>query len=241
MAGKKRKSAVWEYFEQPATVTVNDKEVKKVKCLLCGILLADGGGTTNLAHHLQAQHPEEYKKSDNNAKKTKQTNLHSFSRVCSPERAVSITNHIAEVIARDLRPINSVDGQGFVRLLNYLEPGYQVLSRPHVTKMCRQIFDSYKKELIAKLDSPNVSLTTDIWTSRVQQAYLTVTVHFITEQWVMESKVLLTREMPEHHTGINIAERLKEAVRERHITPEKVVAVVRDNAAKYGISFSYYW
>ena len=69
MAGKKRKSAVWEYFEQPATVTVNDKEVKKVKCLLCGIFLADGGGTTNLAHHLQAKHLEEYKKSDNNAKK----------------------------------------------------------------------------------------------------------------------------------------------------------------------------
>ena len=115
--------------------------------------------------------------------------------------------------------------------MNYLEPRYQVPSRPHVTKICRQIFNSHKKELIAKLDSPSVSLTTDIWTSRVQQAYLTVTVHFITEQWVMESKVLLTREMPERHTGINIAERLKEAVREWHITPEKVVAVVRDNAA----------
>ena len=74
------------------------------------------------------------------------------------------------------------------------------------------------------------AVISDIWTSRATQAYLTVTAHFITELWEMESKVLLTREMPECHTGVHISERLMKASEEWKIS-EKVVAVVRDNAA----------
>ena len=49
---------------------------------------------------------------------------------------------IAEFVAQDLHPISVVDGQGFTRLLNYLEPGYKVPSRPHVTSICHKMFDS---------------------------------------------------------------------------------------------------
>ena len=49
-------------------------------------------------------------------------------RVCPPERAITITKRIAEFVKRDLHPIIVVDGQGFTRLLNYLEPGYKVPS-----------------------------------------------------------------------------------------------------------------
>ena len=151
--------------------------------------------------------------------------------MCPPERATAITKHIAEFVARDLRPISVVDGQGFTRLLNYLEPGYKVPSRPHVTSICHKMFDSLKEELLAKLDSPYVSLTTDIWTSRTQQAYLTVTAHFITGKWKMESKVLQTSEMPERHTRVNISERLKAAACEWKIANDRLATVVRDNAA----------
>ena len=114
---------------------------------------------------------------------------------------------------------------------SYLEPGYKVPSRPHVTSICHKMFGSLKEELLAKLDSPYVSLTTHIWTSRTQQAYLTVTAHFITEKWKMESKVLQTRGMPERHTGVNISERLKAAACECNIANDRLVAVVCDIAA----------
>lgn len=104
-------------------------------------------------------------------------------------------------------------------------------SRPHVTSICHKMFDSLKEELLAKLDSPYVPLTTDIWTSRTQQAYLTVTAHFITEKWKMESKVLQIRERPERHIGVNISERLKAAACEWNIANDRLAAVVRDNAA----------
>ena len=53
-----------------------------------------------------------------------------------------------------------------------------------------------------------MALTTDIWTIRATEAYITVTVHFITNDWAMESKVLSTCKIPEHHTGVHVSERL---------------------------------
>ena len=44
-------------------------------------------------------------------------------RRCSPARATRITEMIAEMVGRDLRPLSMVEGDGFRQLLNYFEPG----------------------------------------------------------------------------------------------------------------------
>jgi hypothetical protein len=50
----------------------------------------------------------------------------------------------------------------------------------------------------------NVSITTDMWTSDSNRAYLTVTGHFIFNDHLY-SPVLSTREIIKIHTGANIA------------------------------------
>ena len=80
--------------------------------------------------------------------------------------------------------------------------------------VCRQIFQT-KEELRETLKGQTyVALTMNIWTSHATQAYLTITVHFITAEWKMASAVLQTQEMPEWHTDMHISERLKEAASE---------------------------
>ena len=44
-------------------------------------------------------------------------------RRCSPAHATRITELIAEMVARDLHPLNVVEGDGFRQLLNYIKPG----------------------------------------------------------------------------------------------------------------------
>ena len=60
---KKRKSTVWEFFDEPVVIGEHDendgKVVKKVPCKICGTNLADGGGTTNLMNHLKMKHSEQ--------------------------------------------------------------------------------------------------------------------------------------------------------------------------------------
>ena len=184
-------------------------------------------------NHLKMKHSEQYERArSSEVSRSKQSTLTGgMLWECSAQRAATITDLIAEFVARDLRPLRVVDGEGFKRLMGYIEPDYKVPSRTHVTSVCRKKYDKIKEELFASLSMvPNVALRCDIWTSRATQAYVTVTVHFITADWKMESKVLLTREMPERHTGLHIHERLLEASKEWKIE-EKVVAVVHDNAA----------
>lgn len=69
------------------------------------------------------------------------------------------------------------------------------------------------------------------WTSTSNASYLTVTYteHHIAENWEMKANVLCTREMPERHTGLNIAEKLQSNVSEFDIMT-KIDTVIHDNA-----------
>lgn len=90
---------------------------------------------------------------------------------------------------------------GFCQLVNYIEPNYLVHLRPHIQSICQKLYASMKEKLLFTLQSHYVALTSDLWTFQAVQAYLTVTAHFITEQWALESSVPEAKEIPEHHTG----------------------------------------
>lgn len=76
----------------------------------------------------------------------------------------------------------------------------------------------------------NVVLTTDMWTSRATEAYLTVTCHIIDEHWQMQAYVLETCSFPGQHTADNISSQLTRIVEEWGIK-DKIQAVVTDNGA----------
>ena len=117
-----------------------------------------------------------------------------------------------------------------------MEPGYKVPSRQHLTTTCRRLYGSLKENLLDTLSLKYVAVTTDLWTSRATESYLTVTAHFLNSEWSLQSKVLLTQEMSERHTGKNIAERLREAVQKWTINELYIIAIVRDNARNMDIA-----
>ena len=125
-----------------------------------------------------------------------------------------------------------VEGDGFVELLHYLEPGYKVPSRKHVTKMIQKKHASIREKLQAKLDKEAtlISLTTDIWISAATEAYITVSAHYISPEWQLLSCVSEIPGMSERHTGQNIADRLGD-IADRWAINEKVSVVVHDQAA----------
>lgn len=49
-----------------------------------------------------------------------------------------------------------------------------------------------------------VALTSDGWTSRATQSYVTVTSSYVNENWELVSNTLQTRPLDESHTGIMI-------------------------------------
>lgn len=54
-----------------------------------------------------------------------------------------------------------------------------------------------------------VALTTDLWTSCQTQSYITITAHYISEQWSLESLVLQTRFFDVAHNADNLSAELE--------------------------------
>ena len=73
-------------------------------------------------------------------------------------------------------------------------------------------FETCKQKLKKHLESEafSIALTMDIWTSMTTEAYMTVTAHYIDLNWKLQNFILETPSFPERHTGVNIAEKLKE-------------------------------
>ena len=84
-----------------------------------------------------------------------------------------------------------------------------------------------KREL---LQISHVALTSDLWTSRTKESYLTITCHFVTSTWELKSLVLETFGFEKDHTAENIAASFQKTAEEWGIS-RKVVAMVTDNAA----------
>ena len=100
---------------------------------------------------------------------------------------------MAGAIIKDLRPISFVDGEGFQKLMNYVEPGYCLPSTTYFTKLIEHRYEEAITKVQQVLHAANsVSITSDMWTSLANDAYISLTTHFISDEWKMESVSLGT-------------------------------------------------
>ncbi len=85
-----------------------------------------------------------------------------------------------------------------------------------------------------------ICLTTDIWTSQANQAYMTVTAHFINlKDNKIKNFVLETKEFSGNHTAERIVERLEDICSKWSIA-DKIICLVSDTCPtmrKVGVEF----
>lgn len=73
-------------------------------------------------------------------------------------------------------------------------------------------------------------MTTDGWTSRGTDSYITITACYIDQNWDLINNVLQTRPMPENQTAENVPSVLKAAITEWMLPCPPVPLIVSDNA-----------
>ncbi|KAE9528899.1 hypothetical protein AGLY_012474 [Aphis glycines] len=143
----------------------------------------------------------------------------------------SIDESLIKMIVTDYQPLSLVENSGFLEYSKKLQPLYKVPSRKTLTT--KLLLNEYNKivTILKKMleNVASLSITTDIWTSNNNIAYLTVTCHFIFDDRLY-SPVLATREMHESHTGVNIANLLSDILNEWGIKA-KIVTIVSDNGS----------
>ncbi len=233
------KSAVWQHFSYPVEIKDGNRVVDKTHtiCRKCFKKLPQvTGNTTNMQMHILRHHPEINLAAAQKTTQQQQPTLPSLFQAKFPadsDRAQKITNAIAIFMALDMQPFSVVENEGFKYLLSVLEPRYLLPSRAHFSQ---NVLPKLQEKMKAKVEeglstAESIAITTDGWTSRATDSYMTITAHYITGNWQIANHVLQTRPVYESHTSDHLSGILKEAVIDWKISRSNVpVPVTTDNA-----------
>ena len=98
-------------------------------------------------------------------------------------------------ICKDMRPYSVVENDGFRQLMKVAEPHYVMVSRKRLSQeVIPNMYRSVKENVKSHLQS--AERVGDTWTSVATQSYMSVTAHFIDDEWNLVSYVLQTRVVP---------------------------------------------
>jgi len=108
-----------------------------------------------------------------------------------------LSDAIAGFIARDMRPVSVVDGLGFLNLMHVAERQYITLCRKMVMELIEWKYNDLKHDICGHAAQQEwMSLTTDMWTLRAGDDYISLTAHFICRIFEMMHRNLETRHLP---------------------------------------------
>lgn len=184
-----------------------DDGTTKFKCIHCKTLLSKSatGTTTHLWNHLKRCLQ---KKLHNEKQKTLQ-----FQPVKSKFEMKPLSDGrydhmkqrevVAHWILMNEQPFNVVENYGFTFMLSINQPQFEKISRATTKKDVINVYEIEKKKLqLALKDINKISLTTDIWKSKVQKiSYMCVTGHFVDSQWELQKRLLSFIPLPPPHAG----------------------------------------
>lgn len=231
------KSVVWEHFR------LSKEQKEKAFCIHCdNVFPYKSGNTSSLRKHIERRHNirlsgETSCDSEGAASESGQLSIEaSFKKSqmlkINDPKAQGIINRLGYMICSDLQPISVVGNRGFTELVRYLEPKFNMISRTYISQnTIPKLYNTAKDKLLELIKCAEVlSLTTDAWTSRSTQNYVTVTLHSITDKWQMQSFVLSTEEFSLAHTAGNLASHM-DMVAKQWKLPDCCIWVTTDNAS----------
>lgn len=140
-----------------------------------------------------------------------------------------------------MQPYRIVDDEGFRSYTRSLEPRYQLPTRQAlaceiIPRMYTKCVSQIKHSLT---EASSLALTTDMWTSLANDAYMSVTAHYVTADFQSVQNCLDVTYFPDSHTANHLACAIEDSVRKWLLHEENgsrmgeqiQIYVVSDNAA----------
>jgi hypothetical protein len=145
---------------------------------------------------------------------------------------------IALFVMLDEHAFRVVEGEGFKLLCRQLQPLLTIPSRRTIARDCFQLYLDEKLRLKSyfKSDCVRVALTTDCWTSGQNFSYMTLTAHFINNDWNYEKRILSFCDVL-NHKGDTIGRKVEEILKEWGIRNVSTITV--DNASSNDVAVAY--
>ena len=99
---------------------------------------------------------------------------------------------LAKAIIVHEYPISIVEHQYFREYVSSVQPHVKHVSRTTIKKDILKLYNGEKSHLMGMIKGlkSRVAVTTDMWTSNQKKGYMTVTAHFIDNNWKLHSRIL---------------------------------------------------
>lgn len=208
----KNPAGIWDKFKE---ATIDGYRVGIFKCDGCTSLFIykSSTGNTSMNRHVC---------NGRNSKSVKKTNnsMDSFVLRTIPQEAVREFNrNITIGLSIDLQPLSRVERKGFMHIAQSLinlgaKYGAQrasdviqhrtTLQRYRLPEISEDLHGGIKKT-IEKIHPSRLAFTTDMWTEKYHsQSCLSLSVHFIDDNWVLQKNLLGMEPHDEMKTTVNI-------------------------------------
>ncbi|CAI2193159.1 19110_t:CDS:2, partial [Funneliformis geosporum] len=144
-----------------------------------------------------------------------------------------LTQQLIRFILSGTLPLSIVNNEEFKIFCNSLDPRFRV---PGVNIIKTMIFDAHNwtnnliKNKIAET-AEHVALALDIWSSRVHDAYLGLTCHWLTSEFKLYDIMLDMIDFPESHTATEILIKIQSELVKFGISKENIVGITTDNGS----------
>ena len=123
---------------------------------------------------------------------------------------------LAKMVIIDELPFRFVEGYGFQRYSTTLQHKLRIRDIPSRQTVTRDVIGIYSVErdkLRGALKGRRVCLTTDTWTSIQNLCYMSLTGHFIDDNWKLHKRILNFCQV-EDHKGETIGRKIEMCLRE---------------------------
>ena len=140
---------------------------------------------------------------ENISRSTTQTSITGTLYSASPypsnsRRHKEITEANIYHLAKDMGPINTVQNEGLWKMINTLDKRYTVPSRKYFSNVALPaLYTQCRATVQTELQAAqHFAATTDLWSSRTMEPYMSLTVHYVTSDFTMKSRCLQTAFFP---------------------------------------------
>ena len=158
---------------------------------------------------------------------------------------------LTEFVSETQVPISLVGSEAFKKLIGLLLkkgrysrlPQFKLKSRSQITRDLNKHAATLREELVQvlsyfKADMESISFTTDIWSSRNNESFMSLTVHFLTKDMNLVKLVPFVQNLTERHSGRNIRLAVELMLKRLGLDTVNITKYVEtDNASNARVAF----
>ncbi|MGH0164417.1 UNVERIFIED_CONTAM: hypothetical protein FKN15_047155, partial [Acipenser sinensis] len=118
-----------------------------------------------------------------------------------------LTSSITSFIAKEMLPLDTVEKSGFRKMLPAFDHQYEFLGRKYFSKTAiPELYIKVRVDVAEQVQRADyLSATTDMWLSKNRTPFMSLTIHFISPEWKLESRCLQTRVLSEDRRHQHLA------------------------------------